>query len=86
MEPVSEGLYIGAIDGRARGVFHIRDGRRAAPAPDAQVDVDPLALLAGAQALTAGQRTILAGTTSPREAGATVCPALRTTRGLRIRP
>jgi predicted Zn-dependent protease len=85
LAPLEAGLYVPVIEhGRTRGAFRIRDGGLAAPAADAPVELDPLEVLATTAALGARQRTLLVGPPSARVAGATVAPALRATRGVRI--
>jgi predicted Zn-dependent protease len=62
----------------AEGVSVIRAGRVAEPAPNLTVLFEPLELLAGAQALTARQRTVPPPVQrSARTASATVCPGGR---------
>jgi hypothetical protein len=95
--PVERGLFIPALSvhgawivGRrgaamAEGVRHIRDGRRAEPAPNLTVLFEPIELLGRVQALTARQRTIPPPLQrSARTASAIVCPALRAAGGLQV--
>ena len=79
MAPVQRGIYLPTL---ARA-FAIAGGRRGRPLAFGGLDVDPLAVLASTQALSARQRTIpTAG--GPRTIGATVAPALRATAGVRV--
>jgi hypothetical protein len=79
--PLEHGLLIGTLstDGHAGGVRLIRDGRLAEPVLSPAVGIDPLALLAQVQALSASQRTVPAP-----GGGATVAPAVRAGGGLRV--
>lgn len=79
LAPIERGVYLPTL---ASG-FLIRDGRRAEPIAPTAVAIDPLAVLAGTQALTSRQRTIPVGG-SARTVGATVCPALRTSGGVLV--
>jgi predicted Zn-dependent protease len=90
LAPIAEGLLVPALerdeDGtlRLHGAFAIEGGRRGAPVADAAVELSALDVLATTQALTMAQRTVAAGGPSARTTGATVCPALRATAGLRV--
>ncbi len=89
LRPVRSGVLVHALEADgdtlwARGAFAIEDGRRGAALSDARVELDPVALLAGVQALTMRQRAIPCGPPEARRASATVSPALRTAEGLRI--
>lgn len=79
MAPIELGAYLPALD----LAFLVEDGRIAGPLAlgSEGVEVDPLAVLASTQALTAQQRTIPTPGTA-RTVGATVCPALRATAGI----
>lgn len=81
--PSVEAAGVGALRGQAAGVFAIRGGEIAEPLADAQVDLLPLDILESAQALGARQRLVptLGGA---RHVGATLAPALRAMRGLRV--
>lgn len=87
--PVGDGLHIPAIepgeDGRprARGAVRIRAGVPAARVPDHPLDIDPLAVLAGVEALDARQRLVALPGHAPGGAGAAVVPALRSRSGVR---
>jgi predicted Zn-dependent protease len=88
MRPVDSGLYIPAIDvagRRAMGAVLVEGGRRSAPLRDFDVELDALAVLAGAQALTMRQQLIATDDVSARTIGASVCPGLRAAGGLRAR-
>ena len=88
MRPLERGLFIPALDRagrRALGAALIEDGRRAAPLRDFAVEVDGLAVLAGAQALTMGQHLIPTDDVSARTIGASICPGLRSTGGVAVR-
>jgi predicted Zn-dependent protease len=88
MRPVERGLYLPALDHagrRALGAVLIEGGRPAAPLRDFDVEVDALAVLAGAQALTMRQQLVPTDDVSARTIGASVCPALRASRGIRAR-
>ncbi len=79
MAPVERGLYLPTLD-RA---FEIEHGRRGRPVALGALEVDPVAVLASTQALSARQRTIpTAG--EARTIAATVAPALRATAGVRV--
>jgi hypothetical protein len=88
MRPLDRGLHIPAIDRaghRALGATLIEGGRRGAPLRDFPVEIDPLAVLAGVQALTMRQQLIPSDDASARTIGASVCPGLRSTGGIRVR-
>jgi predicted Zn-dependent protease len=69
----------------AEGVRVIRDGRPAELVGRVAVTVEPFALLASVQALTATQRAVWPAAGTPAWAiGATVCPGLRAAAGLRV--
>lgn len=88
MRPLERGLFIPALDRagrRALGGALIEDGRPATPLRDFEVEVDALAVLAGAQALTMGQRLIPTDDVSARTIGASICPGLRSTGGVEVR-
>ncbi|HEX8100993.1 MAG TPA: metallopeptidase TldD-related protein [Solirubrobacteraceae bacterium] len=79
LAPIARGLYLPSLD---RALL-VEDGRATRAVAADSLQIDPLAVLAGAQALTARQRTIpTAG--DARTVGATVCPALRTGGGVRL--
>jgi PmbA/TldA metallopeptidase C-terminal domain len=80
LAPIADGLYLPELD-RA---YRILDGALVGRVDAAGLDVDPLEVLASAQALTSRQQTVPAGTASPRAIGATVCPALRAGAGVRF--
>ena len=87
MRPIDRGLYIPAIDRAGRhalGAALIEGGRRGTPLRDFEVAIDSLAVLAGAQALTMRQQLIPTDDVSARTIGASVCPALRSTSGIRV--
>ena len=87
--PVGDGLHIPAIergeDGRhhARGAVRIRAGAPVGRVPDHPLHIDPLAVLAGVEALDARQRLVVLPGHAPGGAGAAVVPALRTRSGVR---
>ena len=88
MRPLERGLYIPAIDRAGRtalGAALIDGGRRSAPLRDFAVELDPLAVLAGAQALTMRQQLIPTDDASARTIGASVCPGLRSIGGIGVR-
>jgi PmbA protein len=78
--PIERGLLIASLtpEDRAHGVWLIEDGAFARPVADLDVAVDPFAVLAQVQALTARQRVVPAGD------GATIAPALRAGGGVRV--
>ena len=85
--PLARGLQIAALDPsgrRALGAFLVEEGRRTTALRDAAVDIDALAVLAATQALTMSQRLIPTSDVSARTMGASMCPALRTTAGVRV--
>ena len=87
MRPLDRGLHIPAIDPaghRALGATLIEGGRRGAPLRDFHLEIDPLAVLAGAQALTMRQQLVPGDDFSARTIGASVCPALRAAGGIRV--
>jgi hypothetical protein len=75
--PVALGAYLPVLD-RA---FLVEDGRVTLALSRGPASVDPLAVLASTQALTARQVTI-PGAGGARTIGATVCPALRAGSGV----
>lgn len=77
LAPIDLGLYLPSL---GRG-FLVCDGRRAEPLAPVAWAIDPVAVLAGTQALTARQRTIPTEGDA-RTIGATVAPALRTRGGV----
>jgi PmbA protein len=87
--PVADGLYVPALgrdgEGRplARGAVRIRGGRLAGGVDDRPLEVDPLAVLAGVEALTAAQRLVPLAGHCPGGLGAAMVPALRTAAGVR---
>ncbi len=84
---MDHGLLITDLHGwRARGVRVIAGGQIGPGARDLRVDVDPIAVLAATDALTARQRLVPQRATSARTIGATVCPALRARGGVTVRP
>ena len=88
MRTLDRGLHIPALDRagrRALGAALVEDGRRTRPLRDFDIEVDALAVLAAAQALTMGQRLIPTDDVSARTIGASLCPALRAGGGLRVR-
>ena len=88
MRPIDRGIYIPAIDrvGRhALAAALIQGGQRSAPLRDFGVEIDPLAVLAGAQALTMRQQLIPTDDVSARTIGASMCPGLRSSGGIRVR-
>jgi predicted Zn-dependent protease len=84
--PVADGLYVPALgrdeEGRTmtRGAVRIRDGRLDGGVDDHVVELDPLAVLAGVEALTATQRLVALPGHCPGGLGAAVVPALRAQR------
>ena len=89
MRPVERGLHIPALDRagrRALGATLIDGGGRGMPLRDFDVEIDPLAVLAGAQALTMRQQLVPTDDASARTIGASVCPGLRSGGGIRVRP
>ena len=88
MRPIDRGLHIPAIDRAGRhalGAALIEGGRRSRPLLDFEVQIDPLAALAAAQALTMRQQLIPTDDVSARTIGASVCPGLRSGGGIRVR-
>ena len=79
MAPIDRGVYV-PTPARA---FEIAGGRRGRPLAIRTLDLDPLAVLASTQALSARQRTIPSAG-GARAIGATVAPALRATAGVRV--
>ena len=79
MAPIERGVYL-PTGSRA---FEIAAGRRGRPLAIRTLEIDPVAVLASTQALSARQRTI-PGTGGARTIGATVAPALRATAGVRV--
>lgn len=79
MAPIARGVHLVSLE---RGVL-IEDGSATRPVDVSDLEIDPRAVLAGAQALTARQWTI-PGAGGARTVGATVCPALRTVGGVRL--
>jgi hypothetical protein len=91
--PIAEGLHLPTLRllpghtpllavGRP---VRIREGRlQEGAVPDVRVAVEPLELLAAAQALTSWQATIPTAQRSARTVGATVCPAGRFAGGLHV--
>ena len=87
MRPLERGLYVPAIDRAARRAFGavlVEGGRRSSPLRDFNVEIDPLAVLAAAQALTMRQQLVASDDASARTIGATVCPGLRSGGGIRV--
>jgi predicted Zn-dependent protease len=93
--PIARGLYIPALARAAErgsgepafrtlGAFVIEDGELGPPARDLRVTFDPFDVLAATEALTGRQRLVPGTTASARLLGATVCPALRASGGLRV--
>jgi hypothetical protein len=79
LAPVERGVFLPVL---GRGARAIRDGALAERLPDGPPALDPLAVLAGVQALTARQRTVPPPDLgSARTAAAVVCPGLRTRIG-----
>lgn len=88
MQSIDRGLYIPALDRagrRALGAALIEEGRRGTPLRDFEVEVDGLAVLAGAQALTMRQQLVPTDDASARTIGGSLCPGLRATGGVRSR-
>ena len=88
MRPIGRGIHIPAIDRAGRhalGAVLIEGGRRSTPLRDFGVELDALAVLAGAQALTMRQQLIPTDDVSARTIGASLCPGLRSTDGIRVR-
>ena len=86
MGPLDRGLYLPAIDRAGRhavGAALIEGGRPSTPLRDFPIHIDPLAVLAGTQALTMRQQLIPTDDVSARTIGASVCPGLRSTAGIR---
>lgn len=89
-EGLDGGLYVPALardeEGGlvTRGAVRIAGGRLAAGVADVRVAIDPLAILASTEALTAERQLVPLRGHCPGGAGAAVVPALRTARGLRI--
>jgi predicted Zn-dependent protease len=86
--PIEDGLLIGTLDdgGGAHGVRVISGGALGPPAHDLAIRLDPLAILAATEALTARQRLVpSADWRTARRIGATVAPALRTRVQVRAR-
>jgi len=79
MAPIERGVYLPTL----QAGFAIESGRRGRPLPPFRATVDALGVLAATQALAARQRTIAVGG-SARTVGATVCPALRASGGVRL--
>jgi PmbA protein len=77
-----EAVTGGPVDAMAQGVREIRDGRVGASLGTLRVRLDPLAVLARVEALTATQRTVPVPGAPAWAAGATVCPGLRAGGGL----
>jgi predicted Zn-dependent protease len=87
IRPLERGLHIPVIEPaghRALGAALIEGGRRSAPLRDFRIEIDPLAVLAGAQALTMRQQLVPTDDVSARTIGASVCPALRSVGGIRV--
>ena len=86
---VEDGLYIPAIgrdaDGRATsiGAVRIRHGRLGRGIDDLPLELDPLAVLASVEALTAAQRLVPLRPHCPGGLGAAMVPALRASAGVR---
>jgi len=79
MAPIARGVFLPTL-GRA---WAIEGGRRGRALPGLRAQADPVAVLAGAQALSARQQTI-PGAGGAREIGASMVPALRTAAGVRL--
>jgi len=85
MSTVARGVFIPALSpdgGRVLGAFAIENGSRGEPLADAPVEVDGLAVLASAQALTMRQQLVPTGDPSARTIAGSMCPALRATSGV----
>jgi alkanesulfonate monooxygenase SsuD/methylene tetrahydromethanopterin reductase-like flavin-dependent oxidoreductase (luciferase family) len=85
---VGDGLYVPALgrdDGRwtTRGAVRIRDGRLGRGVDDRPVELDPLAVLASAEALAAAQRLLPLTGHCPGGIGAALVPPLRAGAGVR---
>jgi predicted Zn-dependent protease len=91
--PVERGLYVPALSGgleardggfvhTAHGAVLIERGERTHPLLDARLLVDPLAVLASVEALSARSRTLPLRGHAPGGPGAAVVPALRAGRGV----
>jgi predicted Zn-dependent protease len=89
MVPVADGLFIPAIgrdeEGRPvmRGAVRIRTGALAGGVDDRPLDLDPLAVLASVEELTARQSLLPLKGHCPGGIGAALVPALRAREGVR---
>jgi predicted Zn-dependent protease len=88
--PLDDGLYIPAIGrddegvARTRGARRIQRGRLGGGVADAPVRVDPLAVLAATEDLTAGLRLVGLRGHAPGGIGAALVPALRARFGIEV--
>jgi predicted Zn-dependent protease len=97
MAPLDRGLHIpamqprlvesgGKVQGRVQSGWLVEAGEPGRALEPFLVEIDPLELLAAAQALTSEQQVVPAWfDRSARTAGATVCPAARFGGGVRVR-
>jgi hypothetical protein len=83
-QPVAAGLYVEAFEAGIARARLIADGVIGGGSSDVAVELDPLAVLASAQALTGAQRTIGLRLDSARDAASAVCPALRAGGGVHV--
>jgi predicted Zn-dependent protease len=94
--PVARGLYVpslsrarqvegGTYVHSSRGALLLEAGERADPVADEELLVDPLAVLAGTEALTAFTRVIPMSGHAPSGIGAAVVPGIRCIDGCRAR-